>query len=169
MDWLFFVILGIYFIHASIDCACVLVTLFYKPPLVADDEVEQSQPEENTAILSDSYSEKYKGIYLNIRNVLYNLYPSIFNDISLRQEPEILKRLMIYWISSMSLIRLIAVYWPCTQTILCVSVMYLLEALVAEFEGFTFKSIIPSQAKLVSVFSFGMSAVSILAIIFMSK
>jgi hypothetical protein len=47
--------------------------------------------------------------------------------------------------------------------------MYLLEALVAEFEGFTSKSIIPSQAKLVSVFSFGMSAVSILAIIFMSK
>jgi hypothetical protein len=131
--------------------------------------VEQSQPQENTAIINDSYSEKYKDIYLNTKNVLYNLYPSIFNDISLRQEPEILKRITIYWVSSMSLIRLIAVYWPCAQTILCVSVMYLLEALVAELEGFTFKSVIPSQAKLVSVFSFGMSVVSILAIIFMSK
>ena len=83
-------------------------------------------------------------------------YPSIVCERYSQQDP-MMPRLFMYWVSAMSLVRVIAVCVPCTLTCLSVSVMYVLEGLVAEYEGYTALCVHATVARAISVFSFSMS------------
>ena len=66
-----------------------------------------------------------------------------------------LARALVYWASAMSLVRVMAlIFWPCYPLLLCVSIMYILEALAFEYEGYTAQTVTPGKARMVSRFSF---------------
>jgi hypothetical protein len=59
-----------------------------------------------------------------------------------------------------------ALVWPCTPTLITVAIMYLLEALSVEFEGFTHKTVKADYARRFSLFCAAMSLFSFLLAIF---
>ena len=86
------------------------------------------------------------------------MYPSIFRD-AINSEHSTLARIIVYWVAAMSLVRVFALIFQNAGFYMCVSVMYLLEGLVAEYEGFTSCTIPAGTARLISSFSFCMSLV----------
>ena len=86
-------------------------------------------------------------------------YPSLVSDMYSRQDV-MMPRLFVYWVSAMSLVRLIAVCTLSSATYLSVAVMYALEGLVAEYEGYTMLTMYATHARVISVFSFSMSLMS---------
>ena len=84
------------------------------------------------------------------------LYVSIFRD-PIDNENETLMRVMVYWTGSMSLVRLLAVVLQTYELFCAVSVLYALEALVAEFEGFGTGTVTRRTARMISLLSFALS------------
>jgi hypothetical protein len=95
------------------------------------------------------------------------LYVSVFRD-TINCENATLARAMVYWAASMSLVRVIAVYFRSPELYLAVAVFYFLEGLVAEYEGFSAGTIKRRTARLVSLFSFGF-AVLVLVVMCIGK
>ena len=87
---------------------------------------------------------------------LATLYVSVFRS-AVDSENGTLSRVMIYWTASMSLVRLMAVGFRTTELFCAVAVLYCLEALVAEYEGFSSGTINRRTARTISLLSFGLS------------
>ena len=149
MDSYLFVIFTRLFliIHSSIDCLCTLATLF--PRLI---------------IMIEKWKIKY--VFFN------ELYPSIFKQIiddsnmttaDLPLPPPQTKNphaitttsicFLIYWVAAMGLTRAAAGVFPHKHTLCIAGIMYILEALVAEYEGFTTQTIPAKTARVMSIAS----------------
>jgi hypothetical protein len=86
---------------------------------------------------------------------LASAYSSAYGD-ALNREHAALGRALVYWASAMSLVRVVALLlFPNDALLVCVAIMYLLEGLVAEYEGFTTGAISQETARIISRFSFG--------------
>ena len=86
------------------------------------------------------------------------LYVSIFRE-TLNNENAALSRALVYWAAAMSLVRLLALVFLSFDLFAAVVLMYVLEGLVAEYEGFTAGTIKHRTARLISLFSFGIALV----------
>jgi hypothetical protein len=84
------------------------------------------------------------------------LYVSVFRD-AINSEHAALQRVMVYWASAMSLTRVMALCFRIPELYCTVAVMYLLEALVAEYEGFSAGTIQRRTARSISILSFNIS------------
>ena len=85
---------------------------------------------------------------------LATLYVSIFRE-TVNNENATLGRVMAYWAAAMSLVRALALLFLSIDLFVAVIVMYVLEGLVAEYEGFSSSTIKRKTARLISCFSFG--------------
>jgi hypothetical protein len=171
MAWLYLIVLAIYAIHTFLDCACTIVTLFYSSSssksdlcFIVPETVEHSNSGNNENI--DCKKEEEKSKIRQVKAMFLGLYPSLFKDPILEEHPAILSRILMYWIAAMGLTRLMAICWTCAPTLITVAIMYALEALAIEYEGFTFQTAKSEYARKVSLFSFGMCIVSCLMAIF---
>jgi len=172
MAWLYLIVLAIYAIHTFLDCVCTIVTLFYSSSssksdlcFIVPETVEHSNSGNNENI-DDCKKEEEKSKIRQVKAMFLGLYPSLFKDPILEEHPAILSRILMYWIAAMGLTRLMAVCWTCAPTLITVAIMYALEALAIEYEGFTFQTTKSEYARKVSLFSFGMCIVSCLMAIF---
>jgi hypothetical protein len=92
-----------------------------------------------------------------LKNELFaTLYVSVFRD-AINSENGALRRVMVYWASAMSLTRVMALCFRIPELYCTVAVMYLLEALVAEYEGFSAGTIQRRTARSISMLSFNIS------------
>ena len=173
----------VYFVHAFVDCMCTVLVLFYPHKLnhgcggvegtatvVVDND--SSSGNNKTSISSPPFSSaniKIIGgaeVFFRWWNGLLDIYFLLFVDSAGSVSEPMFVRVFMYWMAAMSLTRVIAVGWPCASTLITVAVMYLLEALAIEFEGFTHKTVRPDYARKFSLFCVGMSFSSFLLAIF---
>ena len=89
---------------------------------------------------------------------LATLYVSVFRE-SINSENETLARVMVYWAAAMALVRLLALFFLSFDLLMAVAMMYALEGLVAEYEGFTSGTIKRKTARLISCFSLAFALV----------
>jgi hypothetical protein len=173
MAWLYLIVLGIYATHTCLDCACTIITLFYSSSSSKSDlcfvisenseQIDSSNAEEPP---TDNHASSISSKARQIKVMILGLYPSIFKESILEEHPAILSRILMYWIAAMSLTRLMAVCWTCAPTLITVAIMYALEALAIEYEGFTFHTAKSEYARKVSLFSLGMCIISCVMAIF---
>ena len=81
------------------------------------------------------------------------LYVSIFWE-TVNCENAALARTMVYWAAAMSLVRVLALVFASFELLAVVAAMYVLEGLVAAYEGFYCNTIKHKTARLISFFSF---------------
>jgi len=97
---------------------------------------------------------------------LLKLYPSLMNEDYARDvcSGHIHKtscRLFMYWIGTMSLVRLMVFIFPVCPLFITLSLIYLFEFLVFQYEGLTLQIfLIPSKAKIMSFMALYMSLFS---------
>jgi hypothetical protein len=89
-----------------------------------------------------------------------NLNVAFFID-DAHRDHALLRRVFAYWTGSMSLARLVAIAAPSFDTFSVVCLMYLMEALAFEYEGFTAQTVIAHRARMVSLVS-GLIAIATL-------
>ena len=173
MAWLYLIVLAIYALHTCLDCACTVITLFYSSSssksdlcfVVSETTTTTGQPpNDKNAECQREVAVKSKS--RQVMAMILGLYPSLFKDPILEEHPAILSRVLMYWIAAMSLTRLMAVCWTCAPTLITFAIMYALEALAIEYEGFTFQTAKSEYARKVSLFSFGMCVISCLMAVF---
>jgi len=87
---------------------------------------------------------------------LASLYVSVFRD-AINYEHVVLTRVIVYWAAAMSLVRVGCFFFPIPECFCLAALMYWLEGLVAEYEGFSTGTIPRKTARTVSVLSFGFS------------
>jgi hypothetical protein len=186
----YFAVMTIYFAHAFVDCVCTVLILFYPNKINAHTGLN-SQPASTsttvgivvdgdndnncnknsnanasttaTSFLSFSLPNMKIDVFLGWCSGLLELYYLLFID---SVSDIFFMRVFMYWVAAMSLSRAVALCWPCTPTLITVAVMYLLEALAVEFEGFTHKTVRPEYARKFSLFCLGMCLFSFLLTIF---
>jgi len=95
-------------------------------------------------------------LFFDSRSYIATLYVSVFRSV-VDSENTTLSRCMVYWAASMSLVRLVAIGFRTTELFCAVAVLYCLEGLVAEYEGFSSGTINRRTARTISIFSFGLS------------
>lgn len=93
-----------------------------------------------------------------VTHFLATMYPSIFLEEAASPR---LARFMMYWVAAMSLVRALTVCVPTPELFAAVGIMYVLEALVAEYEGFTAQSIHQETARSISLFSLTIALLSV--------
>lgn len=158
MAWLYVVVVGAYLIQACMDGVAAGLVLFYPGAdkvdvcevVVDDDSAENPAPKNSGGGLAW------------LKETIVDFYLSIFNDLGCSDERHnaAFKRMLMYWVSAMSLVRVVAIGFPGAPTFIAVAAMYTLEGLVFEFEGFTHKTVKPESARKISMFCLGMCAVS---------
>lgn len=111
----------VFALHAIFDCICTICTLFAHTGRL---------PIPGAAWFAD-------------------FYPKLFDE-EFVKDNHFIARLIIYYVASASLTRLVMVCIPCTGTYVCVTVLYGLQALSMEYEGFTGRSLPASNARLIS-------------------
>ena len=84
---------------------------------------------------------------------LATMYSSIFKDV-VNSEHVVLTRVLVYWAAAMSLVRALALVFRSFELCVCVCLMYVLEGLVAEYEGFSSCTVPPKTARMISSISF---------------
>jgi hypothetical protein len=95
-------------------------------------------------------------------NTLFaTLYASVFQDV-INSENATLGRVMVYWASAMSLTRVLALCFRLPEMFCLVALMYFLEGLVAEYEGYSANTIQQGTARTISLCSFGFSVAILL-------
>lgn len=179
--------MAIFFVHALLDCMCAVLVLFYPSKIKAnicdgdggDDGGGDGDAMEGGGGVADAGDKPCTtGIFANVKidsstkvllrwwNSLLDVYHSLFVDSAIRDSEPIFMRVFMYWMAAMSLVRVMALVWPCTPTLITVAIMYLLEALSVEFEGFTHKTVKADYARRFSLFCAAMSLFSFLLAIF---
>ena len=91
------------------------------------------------------------------------LYASVFENV-IHSENATLGRVMVYWASAMSLTRVLALCFRIPEMFCLVALMYFLEGLVAEYEGFSANTIHESTARTISMCSFSFSIAILLVL-----
>jgi hypothetical protein len=160
MAWLYFVVLAIYIIHSFIDFVCSIAVLFCVEYIEIHTEADLS---ENSSAVTNNNTTNKNDSGINIwKNWIRELYPSMFKPPGIEVYPPIFCRVLMYWIAAMSLVRVVAICWTCTPTLITVAVMYAFEALAIEYEGSTFHTARSEYARKASLFSIGMCIISCL-------
>ena len=85
---------------------------------------------------------------------LATMYVSIFRE-TINYENAALSRVTVYWAAAMSLVRALALWFQTVELFWAVVIMYVLEGLVAQYEGFNTGTIKRKTARLITLFSFG--------------
>jgi hypothetical protein len=150
---------------------CTVLILFYPNKInrggcttaAVNDAAEASTDESQSLSFTNMKINDGSGIFFRWWNSLLDIYYLLFVDSA--SEP-IFMRVFMYWVAAMSLTRVMVLVWPCVPTLITVAVMYLLEALAIEFEGFTHKTVKHDYARKFSMFCLVMSLFSFLLAIF---
>jgi hypothetical protein len=173
----------VFFVHALLDCMCAVLVLFYPSKIKAnicdggDDGGDDGGMEGGggadagdkpctTGIFANLKIDSSAKVFLRWWNSLLDVYYSLFVDSAIRDSEPIFMRVFMYWMAAMSLVRVMALVWPCAPTLITVAIMYLLEALSVEFEAFTHKTVKADYARRFSLFCAAMSLFSFLLAIF---
>jgi hypothetical protein len=92
---------------------------------------------------------------------LLHLYPSLFNEEYNASPIHMQKahaRVFMYWIVTMSVVRIMAICMPCIPLFLTLSVIYFFEFFIFQYEGLTLRVFLfPTKAKIMSILAISMS------------
>ena len=124
-------LLAVFGAHALFDCLCTLATLF----------LHTQQAWACVDRLCGSFWES-----------LAMAYPRMLLRERCGREDDLSRRLLAYYVASMSLARVAAVCAPCPPTFFCVAGVYALQALAAEYEGFSVCAAPPHTARIITCF-----------------
>jgi len=181
MSYLFFYsVLLLYAAQAMVDCVCMFVTIvdpFFVSILHANSyyETEESSfvgTEDHFSIAKVRYRENscFVRFLIFLRpcwETFLCLYTSTLFVDSI-EVPDVFVmnkvrgRLFLYFMSSVSIVRVCALIHLTCGYFKLLSILYLFEALVFEYEGFTAKSLVQRHARVMSVYSGAMSFFSLL-------
>lgn len=125
----------IYGAHAAFDCICTVCALFGHSDAV---------PLPSSAVVW------FGGFYARV-----------FEDETV-QQGHLVARLVVYYAAATSLARVVMICAPSSGTCACVTIMYCLQALSVEYEGYTGRSIEVRRARTASLWLAFMAACSLL-------
>jgi len=174
MQFILDILIIIFSIHAVIDCLCTILTLFpvflgfipepvasfllnlYRSPFPLIDLNRDDTRHHNLLEVSVSEVEIETNLTTNDSNNSANTNKRLVYIENVKIE--LINRFLIYWIAAMSLVRVMVVLMPGVQTLSTVALMYVLEGLAVEYEGFTTRTMDQKTARMVSFFSFTVSS-----------
>ena len=124
----YLLMLGLFSAHSLFDCLCTVSTLF----------------------LYTSQSVWWGAETLALFYPRLLLFTDDGQSLSITKAYDpLLARTFIYYVACMSLVRVVAVCMPGPGTCACVAVMYAMQALAAEYEGFSAKTSPPHACRVI--------------------
>ena len=154
---LYYLIIFIYGTHICVDVMCLVCTLL--------DPFLWSVFHTKTSITQDSDTEtvdtptRWPALKQAWEKIIF-LYPSLFKDPN-SVESLILVRYFLYWNVCSSIVKLVFLVYPTFSLIILITILYIFDCFVYEYEGFTANSLNYQKARLMTLFSFGMSILSL--------
>jgi len=142
-----------------------------KNPLLSSANAHQQQAEVKSVASREWWKEKCRKVVSRTQpqwEFFLRLYPSLFSedyarDVCAGHVHKTSCRLFMYWASTMSLVRIMAIYFPITPLFLTLSVVYFFEFLVFQYEGVTLQIfLLPSKSRIMSILAMSMSLFSVL-------
>lgn len=166
MSWAFYyLVVAIYGSHVLIDFACLACTLLdpfvwslfetRAASLLQDEDEPKQQP---SPPAPPSYGRQRLVALLKYawEKIIF-LYPSLFKDENLDKV-----RYLLYWNACSSIVKFSFLVYPTAYMLVLISILYIFDFLVYEYEGFTANTLIYQKARIISSFSLGMSILSII-------
>lgn len=168
--------LTLYSLEAIADGMCMIVTLLdpflfcsrdetitimFADSDNSEDKKEESVPNDGEQTQGSS-SQLYSIFLKKLRpywDFLLKLYPSLFREEYTMTSTE--NRYLLFWLACISMVRLFTVFQPTLILFILMSVLYIFQYLVFEYEGFTAKTMHPRKARIMSISSAVMSVLTI--------